>query len=178
MATTTFLVSPGETMPPANEPLRDHPSLKIINTRHETGAAFMAMGHARVSGNIACVLMTSGPGVTNALTGLAAAHADGIPVIAIGGEVPRKNFGRGALQEGSRYQLDLLGMLRSVTKFSAEVSNPSAASTLVRKAVATARSGRQGPVFLSLPLDIASERVVSIRPSTHVSTNFEVDDEM
>src|SRR5258707_10749285 len=68
----------------------------------------MAMGHAGVSGNIACVLMTSGPGVTNALTGLAAAHADGIPVIAIGGEVPRKNFGRGALQEGSRYQLDLL----------------------------------------------------------------------
>jgi acetolactate synthase-1/2/3 large subunit len=175
---TTFYGIPGGAIASVYDALVDHPSLKIINTRHETGAAFMAMGHARVSGNIACVLMTSGPGVTNALTGLAAAHADGIPVIAIGGEVPRKNFGRGALQEGSRYQLDLLGMVRSVTKFSAEVSNPSAASTLVRKAVATARSGRQGPVFLSLPLDIASERVVSIKASTHVSTHFEVDDEM
>ncbi len=145
---TTFYGIPGGAIASVYDALVDHPSLKIINTRHETGAAFMAMGHARVSGNIACVLMTSGPGVTNALTGLAAAHADGIPVIAIGGEVPRKNFGRGALQEGSRYQLDLLGMVRSVTKFSAEVSNPSAASTFylcpwTSRANGLCRSGRR-----------------------------------
>src|SRR5262249_7359225 len=138
----------------------------------------MAMGHSRLSGALPCVLVTSGPGVTNALTGLAAANADGVPLIAIGGEVPKKNFGRGALQEGSRHQLDLLGMVRSVTQVSAEISKPRAASTLVMKAVATARSGRQGPVFLSLPLDVASERVPPIKASTQVSTNFQLDEAM
>jgi len=139
----TFYGIPGGAIASVYDALLDHPSVKVINTRHETGATFMAMGHSRLSGALPCVLVTSGPGVTNALTGLAAANADGVPLIAIGGEVPKKNFGRGALQEGSRYQLDLLGMVRSVTKFSAEISNPRAASTLVMKAVATARSGRQ-----------------------------------
>jgi acetolactate synthase I/II/III large subunit len=120
--------------------------------------------------------MTSGPGITNALTGLAAAHADGIPMIAIGGEVPRRNFGRGALQEGSRYHLDILGMVRSVTKYSAEITNARAAATIVRKAVATARSGRQGPVFISLPLDVANEKVAPIRAAINVASRFEMDD--
>ncbi|HZH02505.1 MAG TPA: thiamine pyrophosphate-binding protein, partial [Myxococcaceae bacterium] len=141
------------------------------------GAVMMAAGHSRVGGSLPAVMMTSGPGITNALTGLASAHADGIPLIALGGEVPRKNFGRGALQEGSRYQLDVLGMVRSVTKFSAEITNPRAAATLVRKAVATALSGRQGPVFLSIPLDVAGERVQDVHAHSHVSTQFDLDEE-
>jgi acetolactate synthase-1/2/3 large subunit len=157
--------------------LIDVPEAELINTRHETGAVFMAMGYSRTAGTMPCVLMTSGPGITNAITGLAAAYADGIPLIAIGGEVPRKNFGRGALQEGSRYQLDVLSMVRSVTKLSLEVSNPRAAISVVRKAVATALSGRQGPVFLSLPLDVANERVAPVRTGSMVSTQFVLDDE-
>jgi len=174
----TFYGIPGGAISSTYDALLDYPTLNVINTRHETGAAFMAMGHSRVGGSLPCVLMTSGPGITNAITGLASAHAEGIPLIAIGGEVPRKNYGRGALQEGSRYNLDVLGMVRSVTKFSAEVTNARAAATLVRKAVATALSGRQGPVFLSLPLDIANERVPPIQSSTSVSTQFEVDEDM
>jgi acetolactate synthase-1/2/3 large subunit len=174
----TFYGIPGGSIASVYDALVDHPELRVINTRHETGAMFMAMGHSRVGGSLPCVLMTSGPGITNALTGLAAAAADGVPLIAIGGEVPKKNFGRGALQEGSRYQLDILGMVRSVTKFSAEITNARAASSVVRKAVATALSGRQGPVFLSLPLDVASERVAPTRASTHVATTFGVDDGM
>lgn len=174
----TFYGIPGGAIASVYDALIDQKSARVINTRHETAAVFMAMGHSRVSGKLPCVLMTSGPGITNGLTGIAAAHADGIPLIVIGGEVPKKNFGRGALQEGSKYQLDVLAMVRSVTKFSAEVSNPRAAATLVRKAVATARSGRQGPVFLSLPLDIASERVPSIGSSSQVSTHFEVDEDV
>lgn len=174
----TYYGVPGGAIASMYDALVDYPHLKVVNTRHETGAAFMAMGHSRVGGSLPCLLMTSGPGITNAITGLAAAAADGMPLIAIGGEVPRKNFGRGALQEGSRYHLDVLGMVRSVTKFAAEVTNPRLAATLVRKAVATALSGRQGPVFLSLPLDVANEYVCPIQSSIHSSTRFELDDEM
>lgn len=174
----TFYGIPGGAIATVYDALLDQPGLRVVNTRHESGAVFAAMGHSRVSGQPPCVLMTSGPGVTNAITGLAAAQADGIPLVAIAGEVPRKNFGRGALQEGSRYQLDVLGMVRSVTKFSAEVTNPRAAGTLVRKAVATALSGRQGPVFLSLPLDVAGEKVPVIKASTRVATHFDLDEEM
>ncbi|MGQ0507096.1 MAG: thiamine pyrophosphate-binding protein, partial [Myxococcaceae bacterium] len=155
--------------------LVDRPDLRVINTRQETGAVYMAIGHARASGKLPCVLVTSGPGITNAITGLAAAYADGVPLILIAGEVPRRNFGRGALQEGSQYQLDILSMVRSVTKFAAEVSNPRAAATVVQKAVSTALSGRQGPVFLSLPLDIANEFACGLSATARASTKFEID---
>ncbi len=173
----TFYGIPGGAISSVYDALIDARGARVINTRHETGAVFMAMGHSRVGGSLPAVLMTSGPGITNALTGLAAAHADGIPLIAIAGEVPRKNFGRGALQEGSRYHLDVLGMVRSVTKFCAEVTNPRAAANLVRKAVQTALSGRQGPVFLSLPLDVSNELVAPSLTSTRVSTQFELDED-
>src|SRR5579871_99658 len=88
----TFYGIPGGSIASVYDALVDHPELKVINTRHETGATFMAMGHSRVGGSLPCVLMTSGPGITNALTGLAAASADGVPLIAIGGEVPKRNF--------------------------------------------------------------------------------------
>lgn len=173
----TFYGVPGGAICQIYDALLDAKGARVINTRHESGAAFMAMGHAKAGGSLPALLMTSGPGITNALTGLAAAHADGVPMIAIGGEVPKKNYGRGALQEGSRHHLDILGMVRSVTKFAAEITNPRAAAAIVRKAVATARSGRQGPVFLSLPLDVAGERVLPMRASSSVATQFEVDQE-
>jgi acetolactate synthase-1/2/3 large subunit len=171
-----FFGIPGGAISAVYDALVDRDDLRVINTRHETGAAFMAMGYARSGGGLPAVLMTSGPGITNVITGLAAAHADGIPLIAIGGEVPRANFGKGALQEGSRYHLDILGMVRSVTKFSCEITTARGAATLVRKAVQTALSGRQGPVFISLPLDIACERVVPTATSTRVSTYFDFDE--
>jgi acetolactate synthase I/II/III large subunit len=177
LGVTTCYGIPGGAIAPVYDALLDCPELQVINSRHETGAVFAAMGHSR-SGSLPCVLTTAGPGVTNALTGLAAAQVEGIPLIVIAGEVPRKHFGRGALQEGSRYQLDVLGMVRSVTKFAAEITSPRACASLVRRAVATALSGRQGPVFLSLPLDVANEKVPITRTSSHVSTHFEMDEEM
>jgi len=178
LGVTTFYGIPGGAICPIYDSLVDHPNLRVINTRHETGAAYMAMGHSKVGGSLPCLLMTSGPGITNALTGLASAFADGVPMIAIGGEVPRTNFGRGALQEGTSGQLDILGMVRSVTKFSAQITNPRAAASIVRKAVATALSGRQGPVFLSLPLDVGNQQVPATRSATHVSTQFTLDEEI
>ena len=171
----TFYGIPGGAICSVYDALIDLPRAKLINTRHESGAAFMAMGHWRASNRMAAVLMTSGPGITNAITGLAAAYADNVPLIAIGGEVPRSNFGRGALQEGSSYELDVVGMVRSVTKMAAEITNPRAAVNVMRKAVATALSGRQGPVFLSVPLDAANQRVPVTRASSHVETKFQLD---
>lgn len=172
----TFYGICGGAIAPVYDALIDAPDLRVINTRHETGALFMACGHALMGESLPCVLMTSGPGITNAITGLASAKADGIPLIAIGGEVPKKNFGRGALQEGSAHGLDTVAMVRSVTKYAAEIINPRSAANVVRRAVATARSGRQGPVFLSLPLDVANERVVPTHMSSNVSTGFGSDD--
>lgn len=173
----TFYGIPGGAIASVYDALLDQSGIRIINTRHETGALFAAMGQSRAGGSLPCVLTTAGPGVTNAITGLAAAHADGIPLITIAGEVPRKHFGRGALQEGSRHQLDVLSMVRNVTKLAAEITNPRATATLVRKAVATALSGRQGPVFLSLPLDVAAEKIPLTKTSSQVSTHFALDEE-
>lgn len=175
LGVNTFYGIPGGAIASTYDALLDYPTLKVINTRHETGAIFMAMGQARVGGSLPCVLMTSGPGITNAITGLAAAYADGIPLIAIGGEVPRKNYGRGALQEGSRYSLDVLGMVERVTRFSAEATRADAVSMLVQNAVDAALSGRKGPAFISLPIDVASEWTSRAKSAMSVATRFEVD---
>ncbi len=173
---TTFFGVPGGAISSVYDALGARDDVRLINARHETGAVFAAMGFERTGGGLPCVLMTSGPGITNAITGIAAAHADGVPMIIIGGEVPRKNFGRGALQEGSRYHLDTLGMLRSVTKSAVEATTARGAATTLQKAIATALSGRRGPVYMSLPLDVANDRVLPSTTSSKVSTFFEWDD--
>src|SRR5205823_5918923 len=133
--------------------LIDEPRTRVVNSRHECSAVFAAAAHARATGAAGVVLVTSGPGITNAITGMASCFTDGLPVVLIGGEVPRKNFGRGALQEGSAYSLNLVGMLKHVTKWASEVTCGDGAVSAIRKAMSMANSGRKGPVFLSLPLD-------------------------
>ena len=171
----TFYGVPGGAITPIYDALLDAPDLEVINNRHESAAVFMA-GGAALHGRLAAVLVTSGPGVTNVLTGLANAFADGLPVIVLGGEVAQRNFGRGALQEGTKFSLDLVGMVRSVTKYAATITNPRSASSVVRRAVQTALSGRQGPVFLALPIDVMSEKVTPTVISSHVATTFQVDE--
>lgn len=156
---TTFFGIPGGAISPLYDALLDHAGMRLVHTRHETGAVFMAMGFAHSSGQLPALFVTSGPGISNAITGLAAAKADGIPLLVFGGEVSRKHFGRGALQEGSRYGLDVLSMVRPVTKFCAEITSPSEACSLVHKAIQEARSGRPGPVFLSVPIDVSNAPV-------------------
>lgn len=179
-----FLGVPGGAIGPIYDALyelkKKHPEIRVINTRHETMAAFIAMGYARShpQQKIACVLVTSGPGITNIITGLAAAHADGIPFLVLAGEVPSNKFGRGALQEGSPYSLDVLSMVRSVCKTASEMRNSRAAVSVLRKAISTARSGRKGPVFLSLPIDVAVSKVIPTHVPGRVRTAFEVTPEI
>lgn len=172
---TTFFGVPGGAITPIYDALLDARDVQVINNRHESAGIFMA-GGAALNGLMSAVLVTSGPGVTNAITGLANAFADSIPLIVLGGEVAHRNFGRGALQEGTKFSLDLIGMVRSVTKYSATITNPRSASSVVRRAVQTALSGRKGPVFLSLPIDIMCEKVTPTVISSQVSTSFQIDE--
>ncbi|MBI5517481.1 MAG: thiamine pyrophosphate-binding protein [Deltaproteobacteria bacterium] len=151
------------------------PDVKIVTTRHETGAAFMAIGYAMATGRPGVVVTTAGPGITNALTGLASAYYEGVPLILLAGEVPRSAFGRGALQEGSAAAMDAVALTRRMTKFSAQVSRPGSAAAVLRKALVTAYSGRQGPVFLSLPLDVVAVKQQPQPIFGTVRSSFDVD---
>lgn len=156
---------PGGAISPLYDALVDCPFIRVIHTRHETTALFMAIGHTRMRpGSLPCVLLTSGPGVTNAVTGLAAALGEGVPVLVIGGEVPRVKFGRAALQEGSTEGIDVVSIVRTATVSAEHVSIPGRAGYQVAAAARRAQRLR-GPVFLSLPLDVA----VAPAAPTHVA---------
>ena len=144
---------PGGPISPLLDALIDRPEIRVVNTRSEGAALFAAAGYAHASGKLGVALVTTGPGVLNALTGLTSALCDGLPVLLLAGEVARRNFGRGALQDGSAHGLRIVEMLRTVTKYAAEVNDPERAVPMLRHAIRTALSGPRGPVALTLPMD-------------------------
>jgi acetolactate synthase-1/2/3 large subunit len=154
---------PGGAISPVHDALLDS-KLRAITTRHESGAMFAAAGYARATGKLAAVAVTSGPGVLNALTGLATAWCDGLPVLLLVGEVPRASHGKGVLQDGSAHGLQVVEMARYITKLAAEVPRANALPHLLRRAIATAMSGRRGPVLLTLPMDVTLGKLT--RPRT------------
>lgn len=160
---------PGGAISKVYAELADRSEIKIVNAVHETNAVFLAMGYALATGRPGVALTTAGPGVTNALTGLASAYADGVPVLLISGEVPRSNFGRGALQEGSAHGFDAMAMARPVTKVAMQIARPQSAAAQVKKALATMMSGKTGPAFISLPLDM---QTVETNQQMHVGSPF------
>ncbi len=164
---------PGGPISPLHDALMDR-QLRVITTRHESGALFAAAGYAHTTGRLGVAVVTSGPGVLNAMTGLASAHCDGLPVLLLVGEVPRKVHGKGALQDGSSHGLNVVGMTRHVTKLSAEMIDPSQGPLLLHRAITTALSGRRGPVCLTLPLDIAMAPQVATRITAELSLEFSI----
>ena len=150
---------PGGAIAPFQDALLDRPEIRLITTRQEAGAVYAAAGYARATGKLGVVAVTSGPGILNALTGIASAHCDGIPLVVLAGEVPKNRFGKGAFQEGSAYELDIVGAARSLTKFSAEIRDANAGLALFQKAITTAMSGRRGPVLLTVPVDVTTAHV-------------------
>jgi acetolactate synthase I/II/III large subunit len=146
---------PGGPISPLHDALLDRREIRVVTTRHESGALFAAAGYAFATGKLGVALVTSGPGVLNAMTGLASAFCDGLPVLLLAGEVARKVFGKGALQDGSSYHLNIVEILRQVTKMAAQAHDANAAPALLKQAIATALSGRRGPVALTLPMDVA-----------------------
>lgn len=135
--------------------LYDDKSVEYINVRHEQGAAFMADGMARVTGRPAVCLVTSGPGATNLLTGIAAAYVAHSPVVAISGGPAFGHYYKDAFQE-----LDLINMFKPVTKASLQVNKPERLPEMLHYAMRTAMTGRKGPVFLDIPRDVMNNHVL------------------
>jgi len=118
-------------------------------TRHEQGAVHAADGFARASGEVGVCIATSGPGATNLVTGLATAHMDSIPLVAITGQVASHLIGNDAFQEA-----DIVGISRSITKHNYLVKDVDELPKILKSAFYIARTGRQGPVLVDIPKDI------------------------
>ena len=123
-----------------------------ILVRHEQGATHAADGYARATGKPGVVLVTSGPGATNAITGIATAHMDSIPLVVFTGQVPRKMIGNDAFQE-----VDSIGITRPCVKHNFLVNDVKALATIIKKAFYVATSGRPGPVVVDIPKDVTAD---------------------
>jgi len=125
---------------------------KHILVRHEQGAVHAADGYARASGKVGVCLVTSGPGATNTVTGIASANMDSIPLVVITGQVPSPLIGNDAFQE-----VDIVGITRPCTKHNYLVKDINDLGRIVKEAFYIAKSGRPGPVLIDVPKDITSE---------------------
>jgi len=123
--------------------------IKHILVRHEQGAVHAADGYARASGKVGVALVTSGPGATNTVTGIATAHSDSIPIVVFTGQVPTTLIGNDAFQES-----DITGITRPCTKHNFLVRNVEELATTIKEAFHIARSGRPGPVLVDLPKNV------------------------
>ncbi len=127
---------------------------RAIIARHETGAAFMAEGYARETGKLGVCCSTSGPGATNLVTGIASAYADSTPLLAITGQPSIQNFGMGALQEGSCTGINTVNLFEDCTNFNTLVSHSAQLERKLVMAISHALGNNQGPVHLSVPVDL------------------------
>ncbi|WP_299977166.1 acetolactate synthase 3 large subunit [uncultured Pseudoteredinibacter sp.] len=126
-------------------------AVKHILVRHEQAATHAADGYARVTGKAGVVLVTSGPGATNAITGIATAYMDSTPMVVISGQVPSEKIGEDAFQE-----TDMVGVSRPIVKHSFLVKDPAEIPEIVKKAFYIAETGRPGPVVIDVPKDVTS----------------------
>ncbi len=139
--------------------------LRHILARHEAGAAFMADGYARETGNIGVCCSTSGPGATNLITGVAGAYDNNIPMLVITGQPALPAFGKHALQESSCTGVDVLGMLRHCTRYNSLVSHPRQFEPKLIAALQRATRSPRGPVHLSMPVDVFRSPGIPAQPS-------------
>src|SRR5580700_5645613 len=140
---------PGGAVLPIYDALFQQDKLRHILVRHEQGAVHAAEGYARSTGKVGCVLVTSGPGATNAVTGLTDALMDSIPLVCITGQVPTHLIGNDAFQE-----CDTVGITRPCTKHNYLVKNINDLARVLHEAFYVAAAGRPGPVVVDIPKDV------------------------
>ena len=145
----TIFGYPGGAILPTYDALVQNTQLRHVLVRHEQGAAHMAEGYARVSGRPGVVLVTSGPGATNTVTGLADAHMDSTPLVVICGQVASTMLGNDAFQEA-----DVTGITRPCTKHNYLVRDVHDLARIIKEAFYIAGTGRPGPVLIDLPKDV------------------------
>jgi acetolactate synthase-1/2/3 large subunit len=134
---------------PLYDTLPQYPQLRHILVRHEQGAAHAADGYARATEKVGVCITTSGPGATNLVTGIANAHLDSVPIVAITGQVARPFIGKDAFQE-----IDITGITLPITKQNYLVREAGAMAKTVKEAFYIARTGRPGPVLIDVPRDV------------------------
>ena len=157
----TIFGYPGGAILPTYDALVQNPALRHILVRHEQGAAHMAEGYARVSGRPGVVLVTSGPGATNTITGIADAYMDSTPLVVICGQVPTNMIGNDAFQEA-----DVTGITRPCTKHNYLIRDVNDISQTIKEAFHIAGSGRPGPVLIDLPKDVQTNEASFSYPET------------
>ncbi len=138
---------------PLYDVLPQYPHLRHILVRHEQGAAHAADGYARATGKVGVCFATSGPGATNLVTGIANAHLDSVPMVAITGQVAKPFIGKDAFQE-----IDITGITLPITKHNYLATDTGSLARIVKEAFYLARTGRPGPVLIDVPKDVFIEQ--------------------
>jgi acetolactate synthase-1/2/3 large subunit len=152
---------PGGAVLPIYDAIFNQQKVKHVLVRHEQGAVHAAEGYARSTGKVGCVLVTSGPGATNAVTGLTDALCDSIPIVCITGQVPTHLIGNDAFQE-----CDTVGITRPCTKHNYLVKNIADLPSILHEAFHIAASGRPGPVVIDIPKDVQFAKGTYYKPNT------------
>jgi acetolactate synthase-1/2/3 large subunit len=165
---------PGGVVLDIYDELTRHPDIRHILVRHEQAAAHAADGYARASAKVGVALVTSGPGATNTVTGIASAYMDSIPIVVLTGQVPTALIGNDAFQE-----VDIVGITRPCTKHNYLVKDVKQLAQTIHEAFHIARSGRPGPVLVDLPKDVIqagcvpkfpeSVKIKSYNPTYHAN---------
>ncbi|MFG6384336.1 MAG: biosynthetic-type acetolactate synthase large subunit [Lachnospiraceae bacterium] len=140
---------PGGMVTDILDELYKHEEIELVLPRHEQGLIHEAEGYAKATGKVGVCIVTSGPGATNIITGLADAHYDNIPLVCITGQVPLNLIGNDAFQE-----VDIVGMTRSITKYGVTVRDRKELGKILKMAFHIAKTGKPGPVLIDLPKDI------------------------
>src|SRR3990172_1749336 len=145
---------PGGHNLPLYDALARQRRIRHVLARNEMGAALMADGYARSSGRIGACLVTSGPGVTNTLTGIGVAHGDSIPVLLLSSQVPSAGVGREA---GYFHEMDALAATAPLTKWNARADKAADVPAVIAEAFHRLRSGRPRPVHVEVPADVLAQ---------------------
>ena len=149
---TTLFGYPGACTIDISDELYRQSGIDIILPRHEQALVHEADAYARTTGKVGVCLVTSGPGATNLVTGLATANYDSVPLVCFTGQVARHLIGNDAFQE-----VDIVGITRSITKYGVTVRNREDLGRIIKEAFYIARTGRPGPVLIDLPKDVMAE---------------------
>ena len=158
---------PGGAVLPIYDAMFQQDKVKHVLVRHEQGAVHAAEGYARSSGKVGCVLVTSGPGATNAVTGLTDALLDSIPLVCITGQVPTHLIGSDAFQE-----CDTVGITRHCTKHNYLVKRVEDLPRILHEAFYVASNGRPGPVVIDIPKDVQFAKGTYARPTTNAHKTY------
>ena len=148
---------PGGSMLPLYDTIHNFEGIQHILARHEQGATHEAEGYAKSSGKVGVVVVTSGPGATNAVTGIADAYLDSVPLLVFTGQVGRQSIGKDAFQEA-----DTVGITAPITKYNYQIRETIDIPRIVTEAYYLARTGRPGPVEIDLPKDVSTLEVTEI----------------